>query len=379
MGQGFISALKNELTKYYGMIAMLQEQLNQQRTSYQKNCYENVNESLTLTKLMVWAAEPLHRLKCLTIIAEKCKVQKGGELASTIYSFLGHGNPTVKALAKDLLLAVCHPLYQMLSHWMLEGVISDPHNEFFIKCINDVGPERLWKDKYSVCTDMLPTFISMDLANKILITGKSINFLREVCEDKRLMEGRDELLQCIKKDGEQIFSQVPDTKLHGIIESIFEKTSKSVLDKVKGEYKLEFHLQAHRRYLLLGQGDFICVLIELLKTELYKPAKDLRASDLTSIMDSAIRSTNAQFDGADVYNNLHICCNNPCNGEIGWDIVSIIYKIDGPLAILFEDTNQIYQVLFRPLWRMKHMEHMLSTKIWKDQKCNDKIHRPLPQ
>lgn len=27
MGQGFITALRNELTKYYGMVAMLQEQV----------------------------------------------------------------------------------------------------------------------------------------------------------------------------------------------------------------------------------------------------------------------------------------------------------------------------------------------------------------
>lgn len=27
MGQGFVSALKNELTKYYGLVAMLQEQV----------------------------------------------------------------------------------------------------------------------------------------------------------------------------------------------------------------------------------------------------------------------------------------------------------------------------------------------------------------
>lgn len=32
-----------------------------------------------------------------------------------------------------------------------------------------------------------------------------------------------------------------------------------------------------------------------------------------------------------------------------------------------------YQLLFKPLWRMKHFEFVLSSKIWKEQMSNAKV------
>ncbi|XP_023302267.2 gamma-tubulin complex component 3 [Lucilia cuprina] len=379
MGQGFVSALKTELTKYYGMVAMLQEQLNKQRqgeTFALFNCPSRP-ERLTLMKILVWSVDPLQRLQLLASIAEACQEKKGGALASTVHGFMNNGNPMVKNIAKELLLAICGPLYQMLTKWLLEGEICDPHGEFFIECLVEVGPDRLWHDKYRVRSSMLPNFVSTDLAHKILVTGKSINFLCEICEDKQPVKGRDELRHCIEENAEHIFSSVADTKLHSTIDAIYLNTSKRVLDIVMGPHKLLEHLQAMRRYLLLGQGDFIGILMENLKCELDKPAKELYSYDLSSIMDAAIRSTNAQYDDPEILNHLDVRLMSPCDGDIGWDILSLQYTVRGPLATMLEPSMCIYQVLFKPLWRMKHMEFVLSSKIWKDQKCNAKPLRSM--
>ncbi|XP_013112399.1 gamma-tubulin complex component 3 [Stomoxys calcitrans] len=380
MGQGFISALRNELTKYYGMVALLQEQLNKQKQVEKTNVFNSTTirpERLTLMKILVWSVDPLQRLQLLASIAEACQEKKGGALASTVHGFLNNGNPMVKSLAKELLLAICGPLYQMLTKWLLEGEICDPHGEFFIECLVEVGPDRLWHDKYRVRSSMLPNFVSSDMAHKILVTGKSINFLCEICQDKHPVKGRDELKQCIEENAEHIFSSVADTKLHSTIDSIYLNTSKRVLDIVMGPHKLLEHLQAMRRYLLLGQGDFIGILMENLKSELDKPAKELYSYDLSSIMDAAIRSTNAQYDDPEILNHLDVRIMSPCEGDIGWDILSLQYTVRGPLATMLEPSMCIYQVLFKPLWRMKHMEFVLSSKIWKDQKCNSKPLRPM--
>ncbi|XP_067642167.1 gamma-tubulin complex component 3 isoform X2 [Eurosta solidaginis] len=383
MGQGFVSALKNELTRYYGMVATLQEQLNRQR-DLEHNTIIKANaivpmrhERLTLMKILVWSVDALKRLQWLATIAEACQEKKGGALASTVHSFLNNGNPMVKSLVHELLVAICGPLYQMLSHWLLEGEISDPHGEFFIECLSEVGPDRLWHDKYRVRTTMLPNFVSTEMAHKILVTGKSINFLCEICEDKRPVKGRDELRQCIEENADHIFSCVADTKLHSTIDAIYLNTSKRVLDIVMGPHKLLEHLQAMRRYLLLGQGDFIGILMENLKCELDKPAKELYSYDLSSIMDCAIRSTNAQYDDPEILNHLDVRLLTPCDGDIGWDILSLQYTVRGPLATMLDPCMGIYQMLFKPLWRMKHMEFVLSSKIWKDQKCNAKPLRSM--
>lgn len=103
------------------------------------------------------------------------------------------------------------------------------------------------------------------MAQKILVTGKSINFLRTICEDKTMLKGRKELKECFDENSNDLFSPVSNTKLHMMIENVYSNTSKKVLDIVKGPHKLLGHLQAMRKYLLLGQGDFIDLLMENLK------------------------------------------------------------------------------------------------------------------
>ena len=49
------------------------------------------------------------------------------------------------------------------------------------------------------------------------------------------------------------------------IDAAYFETSKYLLDVLNKNYLLLEHLQAMRRYLLLGQGDFIRHLMDLLK------------------------------------------------------------------------------------------------------------------
>lgn len=48
------------------------------------------------------------------------------------------------------------------------------------------------------------------------------------------------------------------------IEVAYHNTSKALLDLLKTKYKLMDHLKAMKRYLLLGQGDFIQYLMDIL-------------------------------------------------------------------------------------------------------------------
>lgn len=117
------------------------------------------NEQLTFRKIELWIREPSVRLEWLSIISEACQEKKGGALATEIFRFKGNGNRTVQALVHELLVAVCAPMQYMLSKWLLEGEINDPHSEFFIEILPEVGTDRLWSDKYRVREVMLPSFI----------------------------------------------------------------------------------------------------------------------------------------------------------------------------------------------------------------------------
>jgi gamma-tubulin complex component 3 len=66
-----------------------------------------------------------------------------------------------------------------------------------------------------------------------------------------------------------------DGDLQSMMDTAYLETSRRVLDVLTGQYKFLDHLQALRRYLLLGQGDFIRHLMELLELVLVVNCKYL--------------------------------------------------------------------------------------------------------
>lgn len=62
----------------------------------------------------------------------------------------------------------------------MHGELIDTYKEFFIGVNPDVSANggSLWHDLYFIKSTMLPNFFSKDLAQKILVIGKSFNFLR---------------------------------------------------------------------------------------------------------------------------------------------------------------------------------------------------------
>lgn len=138
---------------------------------------------VTLSHLHLWACDPLETLKWLASIVRACQGQKGGALASAVYEFSNHGDAVVKKLVRRILESVCDPLYNMLIRWIADGELDDPYREFFIETCADITGYRMWHEKYQVRNNMLPSFITKVQVKQILGTGKSINFLREVCKD----------------------------------------------------------------------------------------------------------------------------------------------------------------------------------------------------
>ncbi|XP_022918951.1 gamma-tubulin complex component 3 [Onthophagus taurus] len=353
IGQSLIAILREELTSYYQMVALLQAQ------SKKQGCYDH--SELSLRRMSVWVAEPQMHLQWLAYIAEQCSDKKGGALVSMVHGFLQHGAQCVQKVSEKVLSAVCRPLYLMLSKWLLDGEINDPCGEFFIEARNVSNAERLWYDKYYVRQSMIPSFITVDQANKILATGKSINFLRQICKDSEELPGRDALQKLFAiTSAEALFSPEQSIELHTALESVYRETSLRVLNLLKNKFRLLEHLQALRRYLLLGQGDFIRHLLELLAPELNKPAQELYGHTLSGILESAIRVTNAQFEDEDTLQRLNVGLMDPSHGDLGWDTFTLVYIVDGPVGTIFEHTMPIYKCLFGGLWKTKRMEYVLS-------------------
>lgn len=90
-----------------------------------------------------------------------------------------------------------------------------------------------------------------------------------------------------------------------------------LLSTVFSKYSFVKHCNALKRYLLLGQGDFIQTLMDLLGPDLGRKAQEMSEYQLNGSLDAAIRASNAQFDDADVLDRLRVKLAKPTATETG--------------------------------------------------------------
>ena len=133
---------------------------------------------LNLRKLYLWVQEPLDRMKWLALIVDSISNLKGGAICSAINTFALNGSPSTRQFINRILKEVSAPVLTMIKTWMIEGEINDPFREFFIDTDPNVTDDKLWTQKYSLNYVMIPSFLSNELAIKILQTGKTVNFIR---------------------------------------------------------------------------------------------------------------------------------------------------------------------------------------------------------
>ncbi len=114
------------------------------------------------------------------------------------------------------------------------------------------------------------------------------------------------------------------------------------------------------------------------REELSKPANKLYAHNISAILESAVRATNAQFESEDILSRLDTRILPISDKDLGWDVFTLDYKVHGPIGtVLSEDVMIRYNQLFNALWRFKRIEMILNT-LWKDQTALFKYQRVIP-
>ncbi|KAK7805722.1 hypothetical protein U0070_010943 [Myodes glareolus] len=424
VGQSFCAALHQELKEYYRLLSVLHSQL---QLEDDQGVNLGLESSLTLRRLLVWTYDPKIRLKTLAALVDHCQGRKGGELASAVHAYTKTGDPYMKSLVQHILSLVSHPILSFLYRWIYDGELEDTYHEyssygvrqhaepcskqdlavageqarditlkrvvsgtqkwngrhlikFFVASDPTVKTDRLWHDKYTLRKSMIPSFMTMDQSRKVLLIGKSINFLHQVCHDQTPTTKMIAVTKPAESPGDAA-DLVTDLEnaFQGKIDAAYFETSKYLLDVLNKKYSLLEHMQAMRRYLLLGQGDFIRHLMDLLKPELVRPATTLYQHNLTGILETAVRATNAQFDSPEILRRLDVRLLEVSPGDTGWDVFSLDYHVDGPIATVFtRECMSHYLRVFNFLWRAKRMEYIL-TDIRKGHMCNAKLLRNMPE
>lgn len=372
--QGLVCGIRNELTEYYRSVANLHSEL--QQASYLHEVDSPLSEaetgysSLSLRRLLVWAQQPLHTLQCLCDVAHACAARTGGAVITATQPFLDHGDPFRRARCTYLLTSALRPLFTLICHWMADGELLDPHNEFFV-CVNHgCAAKDRWRNKFRLREELVPSVMSRRQAEVVLNTGKCTNFLNDICDadEQNAVTGcRMQLKQMEDAKGDDMLELLdPSSEIWSILEGAFLETSKLVLDVLVNKYKLFEHFRGLRLYMLLGQGDFYRYFLELVHPELKKSAVSVYHHNLMAIMETAMRQTNAQFEDPDILGKVCVKLLVASGGEDGWDIFNMSYNLASPLDTIFSTSEQTYSQMFNFLWRLKRVNLGLS-HTWKKQ------------
>ncbi|KUJ15723.1 uncharacterized protein LY89DRAFT_647645 [Mollisia scopiformis] len=375
LGQSLRAAIGGELRSYLGLVATLEGQIRRALASLDETEPRGGigKAGVTLKRCVVWTREATMGLRLMSLISEESKSKKGGQLISLIHGFSSsHGDPMVGAFAERLLVHVTRPFYDMLRQWIYDGELLDPYHEFFVSeqdplAINDTTDGRhrgvassVWEDKYKLNEDMVPSIITQDFAQKVFLIGKSLNFIRYGCGDSQWVE---EYSKAASKE-----LRYGDTAtLETWIDEAYKTTMARLIHLMSEKFHLFEHLKALRNYILLGQGDFIALLMESLSSNLDRPAGAQYRHTLTAQLEHAIRGSNAQYDSPEVLRRLDARMLQLSHGDIGWDCFTLEYKIDAPVdVVVTEWGNRQYLKVFNFLWRIKRVEFALAS-TWR--KC----------
>jgi gamma-tubulin complex component 3 len=304
----------------------------------------------------------------MSLMVEESKGKKGGQLISLIHSFSStHGDPYVGTFAERLLSHITRPFYDMLRQWIYDGELADPFGEFFVseqseEEINEAngkedkgGATSVWEDKYKLNEQMIPSIITEEFANKVFLIGKTLNFIRYGCGDAAWVD-------TYSREASKELQYGDTANLEQSIGDAYKTTMARLIDLMANKFKLFEHLQALKKYLLLGAGDFIAVLMESLSQNLDRPANTQYRHTLTAQLEHAVRNSNAQFDSPDVLRRLDSRMLELSHGEIGWDVFTLEYKIDAPVDVIVTPFgSKQYLKVFNFLWRVKRVEFALGS------------------
>lgn len=368
VGQAFCAALQDELSEYYKLLAVLEAQSGNPIPLVSETA--SSGNYLSLRRLSVWFAEPMVKMRLMAVLVDSCKVLKGGAMAGAIHVHAQHGDPLVHDFMKRLLRRVCSPLFEMVRSWVLEGELEDIFAEFFVLG-QSVKAESLWREGYRLHSAMLPSFISQSLAHRILRTGKSINFLRVCCEDRSWAAAATEAAAATGTTTRRGGLGYGETDaLESLVTEAAKRIDRHLLDVMYNRYKFKEHCLAIKRYLLLGQGDFVQYLMDIVGPELSEPANTISSFKLAGLLESAIRSSNAQYDDPDILDRLRVKMMPHNTGDRGWDVFSLEYDARVPLNTVFtESVMAKYLKIFNFLWKLRRVEHALIG-TWKTMKPN---------
>jgi gamma-tubulin complex component 2 len=329
------------------------------------------------------------------------KICKGGNVLGLLTERLAtfSGDPATKTLLQTLLREASRPYMAMLNEWLHHGGIKDPHGEFLIKEQKWIKREKLeedytdeyWEKRYTIRDNEVPPQLD-SVRDKVLLAGKYLNVVREC--------GGVDVSKAVK-DVPKTFD---DPRFLENVNGAYAYANASLLNLLLTKNSLTTRFRSLKHYFFLDRSDFFSYFLELSSSELRKAAKNVNESKLQSLLDLVLRQPGSIAAQDQFKEDVKVRMNkigltkwlmqvvsvsgidqdNPDGGMaqyqtpttqtaeeekdiVGFDALELDYLVPFPLSLVISRKTVLrYQLIFRHLLSLRHLETMLATS-WQDQ------------
>uniref|UniRef100_A0A672F190 Gamma-tubulin complex component n=1 Tax=Salarias fasciatus TaxID=181472 RepID=A0A672F190_SALFA len=305
------------------------------------------------------------------VVVETIKSQKihGCQILETVYKNSCGGLPPVR-MALEKILAACHGvMYKQLAAWMLHGLLLDQSEEFFVKQgpsaggaaanqeeeeedlglgglsgkqLRELQDLRLIEEEnmlapslqqFSLRTEMLPSYIPIRVAEKILFVGESVQMFENHNYNPStagsILKHQEDLFaaELHRLKQQPLFSLVD---FENLIDRLRTTVAEHLWTLMVEESDLLEQLKIIKDFYLLGRGELYQVFIDLAlgQRDGSTPPQDTSPRELP---------------------------------PTGWAALGLTYKVQWPLHILFTPAVlEKYNVVFRYLLSVRCVQSQLQ-------------------
>lgn len=334
---------------------------------------------------------------------------KGGNVLRLLTDRLSYmsGDPAARTLLQTLLRDASIPYMTMLNEWLHHGGIRDPHAEFLIKEQKSIKREKLeedftdeyWEKRYTIRDADVPPQLEA-VKDKVLLAGKYLNVVRECGGVEISAKVRD------------VPKSFDDPRFLDNINGAYAHANSSLLSLLLTTHALSARLQSLKHYFFLDRSDFFTYFLDLSASELKKPFRHVNVSKLQSLLDLVLRQPGSiaaqdpfKEDVKVQMNDVGLTKflmgvvnvrgieqddpNDPSTAEkyrtptitgpgpapsatdeesnmIGFESLEFKFSVPFPLSLVISSKTVLrYQILFRYLLSMRHLETLLVNS-WED-------------
>ena len=327
------------------------------------------------------------------------KIHKGGNVLRLLTERLSRmsGDPAARKLLEDLLRDASKPYMAMLNQWLHRGSINDPHGEFLIREASTINREKLdedftdeyWDKRYTVREHDVPPQLEA-VKDKVLLAGKYLNVVREC-------GGFD-----VSKEIQDVPRTFEDPRFLNNVGDAYAHANSSLLRLLLTTHALSARLRSMKHYFFLDRSDFFSHFLYLSNSELKKQVRDVNVGKLQSLLDLVIRQPGSVAAQDPFKDDIKIHMNDQTLNKflisvvnvrgldegmeealprrtpvtkddtedakkmIGFDALEFKYSVPFPLSLVISSKTVVrYQILFRYLFTMRHLETLL-VNCWED-------------